>query len=233
MKEAEELYSLIKAVAGSKIDITKAEFRIEDFQDKKAEYYKKTIEGSIKKLNSLDLKKCPEKVKAKKIIENISELYEARNIIDIIPLAQELSKIHIPEEAQQKRISFVISKLPDDIRDEVNADLRELERCFENDCFRSSIILCGRILETALHRKYYEITGRDILETSPGIGLGNLVAKLKEMNFEFDPGLSEQIHLINQVRIYSVHKKQSPFAPSREQAQAIVLYTMDVVKRMF
>ena len=115
----------------------------------------------------------------------------------------------------------------------MNADLAELHKCFENECFRSTIILCGRLLETALHRKYYEITGRDILETSPGIGLGNLVAKMKELQFNFDPGISEQIHLINQVRIYSVHKKQEPFCPSKEQAHAIILYTLDVVKKMF
>lgn len=233
MKEAEELYYLAKAVAGSNIDITKPEYKLDDFKDKKAEYYKKTVEGQIKKLQNLDLRKCLDRARAKELIEQISNFYEQKKIIEIIPLAQELSKIRISYDAPEKRISFTITNMPDEIRDEVNADLRELEKCFANECFRSSIILCGRILETALHRKYYEISGRDILETSPGIGLGNLVAKLKEMNFDFDPGISEQIHLINQVRIYSVHKKQNAFNPSREQAQAIVLYTSDVVKRMF
>ena len=233
MKEAEELYYIVKAVAGSNIDITKNEFKIEDFKDKKAEYYKNTVENYIKKLQNLDLRKCLDRARAKELIEKIQSLYEQKKIIDIVPLAKELSEIRISYEAPQKRPSFSIPGLPGEIRDEVNADLRELEKCFEGECFRSSIILCGRILETVLHRKYYDLTGRDILETSPGIGLGNLVAKLKETSFEFDPGISEQIHLINQVRIYSVHKKQSPFNPSREQAQAIILYTIDVVKKIF
>ncbi|MEM4336646.1 MAG: DUF4145 domain-containing protein [Candidatus Woesearchaeota archaeon] len=233
MEEAEELYKAISNVINSKIDITKKDFRIDDYKDKRAEYYKKTVEGLIKRLQNIELKKCVDKVKAKELIENIAALYEQKRVSEILPLAQELSKLKILTDEPKKRISFTVTNIPYEIKDEINADLRELEKCFENECFRSSIILCGRILETALHRKYYEITGKDILETSPGIGLGNLVAKLKELHFEFDPGISEQIHLINQVRIYSVHKKQNPFYPSKEQAQAIVLYTIDVIKKLF
>jgi len=233
MNNAEELYSLLKTVEISKIDISRSEFKLEDFRDKKAEYCKKSIEGNIRKLQNADLSKFPDRKRARELIDKISALYEEKKIQEIMPLAEELSKMGISQDAPKRKAGFIIPNLPEEIKDEVNADLRELEKCLENECFRSSIILCGRILETALHSRYFQITGRDILETSPGIGLGNIVAKLKELRFEFDPGISEQIHLINQVRIYSVHKKQNPFTPSKEQAQAIVLYTLDVVKRMF
>jgi len=123
--------------------------------------------------------------------------------------------------------------LPVEIRDEILYDLAESERCFNAEAFRSSIILCGRILETALHRKYYDVTGKDLLETSPGIGLGNILAKLKESNIEIDPAVAQQIHLINNVRIFSVHKKNVPFQPSREQAQATILFTIDILKKLF
>jgi len=112
------------------------------------------------------------------------------------------------------------------------ADIRELKRCFNAKCYRSSTILCGRILETALHRKYFEATNKDILETSPGIGLGNLIAKLNN-KVEFEPGIKDQIHLINKVRISSVHKKKEAFFPTRQQAYAIILYTMDILKKLF
>ena len=115
----------------------------------------------------------------------------------------------------------------------MSADIAEMQKCFNAGCYRSTTILCGRILETALHRKYYEVTGKDILETNPGIGLGTLIAKLNDKNVEFDPGLTQQIHLINQVRIFSVHKKQNTFTPSSAQANAMVLYTMDVLEKMF
>ncbi len=123
--------------------------------------------------------------------------------------------------------------IPPMIKGEIEEDVLELGKCFQSGCYRSSVILCGRILETALHRKYYEVTGVDILEKNPGIGLGTLVAKLVEKNVKFDPGLTQQIHLINQVRIFSVHKKHSTFLPNRAQANAIVLFTLDAVQKMF
>lgn len=123
--------------------------------------------------------------------------------------------------------------LPVDVRDEMLADFDELKKCFDAGCFRSSVILCGRLIETALHRKYFEIAGNDLLEKSPGLGLGNLLAKIDEKGVKLDPGLTNQIHLINQVRIYSVHKKQQTFNPSKTQAQAIILYTTDVLKKLF
>jgi len=122
--------------------------------------------------------------------------------------------------------------LPLSIEPDVMADIRELKRCFNAKCYRSSTILCGRILETALHRKYFEATNKDILETSPGIGLGNLIAKLNN-KIEFDPGIKDQIHLINKVRISSVHKKKEAFFPTKQQAYAIILYTLDILKKLF
>ena len=122
---------------------------------------------------------------------------------------------------------------PVDIRDEMLADFTELKKCFDAGCFRSAVVLCGRLLEVALHRKYFEIAGNDLLEKSPGLGLGNLLARMDEKGVKFDPGLTNQIHLINQVRIFSVHKKQQPFNPSKTQTQAIILYSVDVLKKLF
>jgi len=39
--------------------------------------------------------------------------------------------------------------------------------------------------------------------------------------------------LINQVRVFSVHTKKEPFTPSKTQAEAIVLYTMDILDKLF
>ncbi|MEK6961070.1 MAG: DUF4145 domain-containing protein [Nanoarchaeota archaeon] len=129
--------------------------------------------------------------------------------------------------------SIKVPHIPEDIREDVLADIRETEKCMSSGCYRSATILCGRILETALHRKYFDVTGQDALEKNPGIGLGNLIAKLVEKNVSFDPGLTQQIHLINQVRVFSVHKKQEAFNPSKAQAEAIVLFTMDALEKLF
>ena len=222
MKYSEEACSAIKAVISSKVDISKEKFDIENYRETRAEYYKKLIENCLGKIK--------ENVKGD-YHEKLLQLYKANKLSEMLPVLEEIKKIE--KEEKKEKLRFAIPRVPHEIKDEINADLAELQKCFENSCLRSSVILCGRVLETALHRKYFEISGRDILETSPGIGLGNLVARLKELNYNFEPGLSEQIHLINQVRVYSVHKKQNAFNPSKEQAHAIILYTIDAVKKMF
>lgn len=128
---------------------------------------------------------------------------------------------------------IAVPSLPADIRDEIAADIQEIEKCISANCYRSAVILCGRIMETALHRKYFDATGNDLLEKAPGIGLGSLIAKLNDKGVRLDPGLPNQIHLINQVRIFSVHKKQHPFKPSKSQTEAIVLYTIDILEKLF
>ena len=137
------------------------------------------------------------------------------------------------ELKSKSNFEFDSSVVPMDIREDIEADLAELHKCFESECYRSAVMLCGRLLETALHRKYFEVTGNDLLEKSPGIGLGNLIAKLSEKDIAVDPGLGNQIHIINQIRIFSVHKKQDAFNPSKQQTQAIVLYTIDAIGKLF
>ena len=154
---------------------------------------------------------------------------EIQRIIKTLKISKESKK----QTANEKKIEFKIPSVPPEIYDNITADVNELRKCFDADCYRSCVILCGRILETALHRKHYDVTGIDALEKTPGIGLGKLIAKLKENNVELDPAITQQIHLINQARIFSVHTKQTAFNPTKNQAHAIILYTLDVLSKMF
>ena len=156
---------------------------------------------------------------------------EIRKIIsELTSLTNKLSYIKTVEDD----ISFIqIPKLPEVIAEEIAADLNELRKCFVSGAYRGCVVLCGRVMETALHRKYFEVAGQDLLETAPNIGLGNLIAKLKEQNVKIDPGLTQQIHLINQVRVFSVHSKKEAFYPSKEQAHATILYTVDILNKLF
>lgn len=166
-------------------------------------------------------------VPARELIEQCSfeEIEENKKRISM------LHKMHITVAAQKQTIT--ISRIPEAIKDEVKADVEELMRCFDSGCYRSCVILCGRIIEVCLHATYFKATGFDILEKNPGIGLGKLIAKMEEKDIKLDPGLTQQIHLINNVRIFSVHKKQRTFHPTKEQTEAIILYTIDVVNRLF
>ena len=122
--------------------------------------------------------------------------------------------------------------LPNEIKSEILLDFKEAVNSFNAKNFRATIMLCARILETVLFRKYYDLTGKDLLETAPGYGLGKLVAELRKLN-QVDPAIMQQIHLINQIRIYSVHKKKDPFMPTEEQTKAVLLYTFDLIKKLY
>jgi len=168
-------------------------------------------------------------------ILKLEKLHEESNYPAMLSCLEEIAECAVqlvPQEQPPAELVFSLPRFPASIEPELMADIRELKRCFSASCYRSAVILCGRVLETTLHRKYYEATGNDILETNPGIGLGTIIAKL-EGKLSFDPGIKDQIHLINKVRISSVHKQSEPFYPTKEQAHAIILYTMDVVSRLF
>ncbi len=202
-----------------------------NYKKVKTNYNFLLIKGSFQKIKSALLSlNNPELSSLFYELENSFKQKDKEAMIDVLEKIDTLNK-DIPITV--KEISFKLPKLPLDIQDDISADIKELENCFNASCFRSSIILCGRILETALHRKYYEVTGIDLLEKAPGIGLGKLIAKLKEKNIEIEPGLTQQIHLINNVRIFSVHKKTSSFTPSSKQTHAIILYTLDVLAKLF
>ena len=186
--------------------------------------------------------------KDKFMLENLQELKELieklNSFIRVFDEESIKKAIAIINEIREKTPNFVINKeisqnelilpeLPKEIMPEVRANFDELLVCLENKCYRSVLILSGKILEIALHRKFFEVTGKDLLEKSPDIGLGNLLAKLRENNTYLDPGLSQQIHLINQLRVFSVHKKPEIFFPSKEQAKATILYTIDILRKLF
>lgn len=225
------------------IDIKKESVKdFADFKERKKTYYVNNLNSSInalkessKELMKLGLGNSANQKMALDISMMISrvdgsDLKEVQKIID--RTASLLAEIEIHADGTKKTLKAP-KNLPPEIKGAVIADLKEIENCFKAECYRSAAILCGRVLETALYRKYFEITGIDLLETSPGIGLGKLIAKLLEKNIKFEPGLTQQIHLVNQMRIFSVHVKQDAFYPSKNQAEAMILYTLDALEKMF
>lgn len=200
-----------------------------DFTAQRREQLRKAVLAGIASIN-----KAATGVLTGKPSSLIAQMQITQDLDKLDALADELLEL-VTDDSVPQPLGFSLKKprLPFEIHDDVSADLDEIRRCMEGNCYRSAVILCGRVLETALHRKYYDVTKNDLLEKSPGIGLGNLIAKLNEQGVKLDPALGNQIHLINQVRVHSVHQKQNAFAPSQAQAQAIVLYTTDVLEKLF
>jgi hypothetical protein len=172
------------------------------------------------------------------MLANVRQLKQAKDIAEIKELVHGLRNQLTDIESQGKDAGLglvpeQLPYLPSEIRGAIESDLAELSRCYEAQAYRSVVILCGRVLEVALHRKYFEATKTDLLEKAPGTGLGNLIAKLADKGVLVDPALTNQIHLINQVRVHSVHVKKDAFRPSKDQAHAMTLYTIDVLKKLF
>lgn len=239
LKEAVDT-ALKNRISMQKVDPEKA---IYNFDKKKEQYFidavhtnKRVLRQDSQKLKDAISHNPANEVPAVKMLVLVNQLEKEEDLNkmkDIISMIQLLySQLNLPPESDVLKMSRKLS-FPEEIREEMHADLKELDLCFRNGCLRSATIICGRLLETALHRKYFEETGVDLLEKSPGIGLGKIIAHFDEKKIHIDPALKQQIHLINQVRIFSVHKKQETFYPSPEQAHAIVLYTLDVLGRMF
>ena len=203
-----------------------------NYKGKQREYYQQSVVRAIEAVQG-SVDGLGDDPVVSVVRKSVQDFGLARDLADlqerlgkVVPLTTELNS--------PVRVGFEIrANIPAEIRDVLLADSEELERCFKAECYRSCVVLCGRMMETALHRKYFELTSNDLLEKSPGIGLGNLIAKLSEKEVKLDPGLSNQIHLINQVRIFSVHSKQEPFYPTKTQAHAIVLFTIDVIEKLF
>lgn len=224
---AERLRDVLKKAKKHGLDSSGNMF---DFKSKRKESYDGIIKSCLNaiKKNDLGNYEINEHIKDLDVLlgnGKIDSVIENLNKILVIYNGLSVSKV--------KNFKINFSKIPVGVRDEVKADFTELEKCFNAKLFRSAVILCGRILEVCLHRKYYEFTGVDALEKSPGIGLGKLVAKLVDKEVKFEPGLTQQIHLINQVRVGSVHKRKEIFNPSAEQTHAMILFTLDIVNKLF
>ncbi len=208
------------------------------FVEAQKEYYLKRMFNLSNKVDDLNIKLKQELKQDEaliSLIETLTDISKIRDKTDLVLKANKAKRL-IKSINLSSSVSGVFNKptnIPDDVKHEILEDVNELNKCYEAGCYRSTIILCGRILETCLFRKYYDLTKKDILETSPNLGLGKLIAKLKDLEVRFDPGLTQQIHLINNIRIESVHKKKDLFLPSFQQTKAVILFTMDAVSKLF
>lgn len=242
-KSISELKSILNEVQRRAINLDEKFNNVFDFKKREQDYYKRLLNGQLRKVKAnlaegmlygknehrdqiQKIKIAIEQIEQKIALNN---LLEASSIISNLP---EIPNIKVEKPLFETK-SFFLPHVPREVYFEVKSNFDEATICFDNRCYRAATILCGKILEVALHRKYFEVTGKDMLEKAPSIGLGNMLVRLKEANVEIEPGLSNQIHIINQMRVATVHKKAGHFIPSRAQCQATILYTLDALKKLF
>jgi len=239
--EANDFRNELESIKANITTIESLRKRTGKLVDTQISTYKKLVRKSLERLEELFYKIKDSTIQSKEssyLVGSIKDLLDEMKTISsdkpekLKPLVNEclshLQKIKFVEQG----LKISIPKLPPEISDSLKSDFEELEKCFNASAYRSCLILCGRIIETALHRKYYEETGVDLLETDPNIGIGKLIKRLNEEKILY-PGLNEQIDMINQLRVYSVHKKKAEQKINKEQAHASILFTIDAVKKMF
>ena len=156
-------------------------------------------------------------------------LLQADHLASVLAAAQD----HLNSQAGRTKTVQRPRNIPSAIMEEVNSDIEEIEKAYKAGCYRSTVILCERIIEICLHRKAFEVTGNDYLEKNPGIGTDKLVALLREKKVEFDTAFLQQTAVMSKVKASSVHARQQSFKPTKEQAQEAILFTFDAVNKLF
>ena len=167
-----------------------------DYRSKKDQYEYSLMKVALKNLLKEDLSsfRKDNKEVISQVEAEMKKLALSQDLDGMRRIAARLQELEksLPQPKEED-LTFHLRNVPADISEEIKADLRELEKCYDAGCYRATIILCGRILETALHWVYYTLTKNDLLEKSPGIGLGNIIAKLKEQGVALDPALTQQV----------------------------------------
>ena len=238
-----DLKDILHEIQRRNIDLNEKFHNPFDFKKREQSYYSRLLGSQIRKVKvslaeGLLYGKEKHRKSLDEIKQNIEMIEQKIKLNDLLEATSLVSNIKdIPNIKIEKPLfetkSFFLPRVPREIYYEIKSNFDEITICFENRCYRAATILCGKILEVALHRKYFEVTGKDMLEKAPSIGLGNMLVRLKEAEVTIEPGLSNQIHIINQLRVSSVHKKTTHFVPSRAQCQASILYTLDALKKLF
>lgn len=131
----------------------------------------------------------------------------------------------------QMMFSVNFSNTPQEILEELKLDFQEIRNCYYNDAFRSAIIMCGRILELLLSRKYFEVMKIDPLEQN--LFIGTLIRKCFEDNVINEPSLGHMSNLINSSRIDSVHNTRRVYVPSREETKTVIEFTIGLLGRLY
>src|SRR3989338_6548086 len=184
-KEVDRLDALLRAKCACEASTGQKNKELYDFDSSKISYYDSEIELLVKKIRKGS--SSFNDANLSNLVKEMEKLYVLRNIDGLLKKIKQIKELTEYIAPKSARLDIKAPLLPYEIRDEISADLSEIEKCYAVGSYRSTTILCGRILETALHRKYYEVTGKDILETEPGIGLGKLIARLKEKKVVFHP----------------------------------------------
>jgi hypothetical protein len=123
-----------------------------------------------------------------------------------------------------------LDRIPSEIRAEIAEDVGEVVKCYSVGAYRAAIVFCGRIIEVALARKYYESTGIDPIEKK--WTLGQLLNECRK-KLELPPALDDACKMVNKVRVYSVHKKKGVYLMGPHDVLAAFYFVQSIVEKLW
>jgi len=137
-----------------------------------------------------------------------------------------------PRLSPVAEIGVDVAVLPEEIREEFGADLAELSKCMSVGAWRSSLFLCGRLLELTIGRKYWEKTRVDPLEKR--WTLGTLIEKADgEGVLASQPELVNLVKVIKDCRNPSTHVTMRLYSPGEDDVPPLVELTGAIIRRLY
>jgi len=150
---------------------------------------------------------------------------------DVVILRNAFSELSGSLPIEQIIFLIDLSPVPSEIRREMSLDFDDVRKCYYAYALRSAIGMCGRILELALARKYFEIVNVDPIQQRWQIG--TLISRCYENHVIEDPVLGDMCNLINRSRIDSVHATSRMYHPTMEETKSLIEFTISLVKRLY
>ena len=143
----------------------------------------------------------------------------------------------------QVDVPDLLDRLPSAIRAEIAQDFAEVQKCYEVRAYRATISFCGRIIEVALGRRYYEerrklqpsVKAFQIGQEISRLTIGQIIKRCEEVGLQTAyPGLDAYADLVNRIRVSAIHHKGARlFRPGPNAARGMVELTVEVIKDMY
>lgn len=157
-----------------------------------------------------------EKIMSRFVIDTLKEL-------DIL-----MDILHENEEQDNeiKELCYIVKNkiFENDITLTINMIYDEILKDYKNKCYYSSIILCGKLLETIISSLYIKIF--DIDPDAEKLGFDAMINKLKKQGYDFS-ATKKHMAVIATHRNKAVHG--SIIVPTKDEARGVIYLTKDIL----
>jgi hypothetical protein len=124
--------------------------------------------------------------------------------------------------------SFPTGIFESDVTDSLNLTYSEVIEDYQNGCYISAIVLCGRVVETILGALYRKVCGGDA--DRERLGIDAICNRLQQQGYDFKKdAIRSKMDLIAAQRNKAVHG--AIVIPTKEEAMGIPSLTKDVMQK--